>query len=62
MTCATQAPATTVAAPERRRRTALVGLRLLPEENEAVQALAEAWGCTATEVVRRALLRELYRA
>lgn len=57
-------PATTTPTRLRERPTRrdLIGLRLLPEESERVRRLAEAWDCTPTEVVRRALLRELHRA
>jgi hypothetical protein len=41
-------------------RSELFGLRLRPDEAEKVRQLASAWDCTASEVVRRAVLREIH--
>lgn len=47
----------TIERPE--ARSELIGLRLRPDEAERVRELASAWACTPTEVVRRAVLREI---
>ncbi|GAB3655005.1 ribbon-helix-helix protein, CopG family [Nocardioides sp. HDW12B] len=41
-----------------RRRQHQVGVRLLPEELEKLQGLAERYGVSPAEVLRRALLSE----
>lgn len=41
-----------------RRRQHQVGVRLLPEELEKLQALADRYGISPAEVLRRAMLAE----